>query len=52
MDDWRGERKSNGLCVCLCVKGKACWQCGKEKPPGLLEHSGRMPASFYATGTL
>lgn len=28
MGDWRGERESNGLC--LCVKGKACWQCGKE----------------------
>lgn len=38
---------------CVCVwRGKACWQCGKEKPAGLLEHSGRMPASSYATGTL
>lgn len=49
MDDWRGERESDGLCS--CVKGKACWQCAKEKPAGLLELSGRMPASSYATGT-
>lgn len=49
MDDWRGERESNGLC--LCMKGETCWQCGKEKPAGLLELGGRMPASSYATGT-
>lgn len=51
-----GEEKGKAVCcvcVCVCVwRGKACWQCGKEKPAGLLEHSGRMPASFYATGTL
>lgn len=47
MDDWRGARKSNGLC--LCVKGKTCWQRAKEKPAGSL--SGRMPASSCATGT-
>lgn len=46
------EKGSSELAVCLCVKGKTCWQGGREKPAGLLEHSGGRPARFYATGTV
>lgn len=35
--------------MCARMKGEACWQCGKEKPAGLLEHSGKNPASFCTT---
>lgn len=53
MDDWRGEwKQSVCVCVCACAKGEAFWQGGKEKPAGLLEHSGKNPASFCTTETL
>lgn len=46
MDDWRGERESNGLC--LCEEGN---HVGSAVKKSLLELSGRTAASSYATGT-